>query len=123
MTITINVVEWVLYIVVILLALSLADMTLSLYEKYIQYRIKKEEKKSKNFVESKMNNGKLIKVVIDENVPDNEIVIGDNNGSQRKVITVDTNTNIDDIPLRDTNTYPLRGTTIYIENSRKKCTE
>ena len=39
--ITINVVEWVLYIVVIWLALSLADSTLALYKRYLEWKIKK----------------------------------------------------------------------------------
>ncbi len=45
MEITINVLEWVLYIVIIVLALSLADNTLSLYKRYLQWRIKKEKEK------------------------------------------------------------------------------
>ena len=39
--ITINVVEWVLDIVVIWLALSLADGTLALYKRYLEWKIKK----------------------------------------------------------------------------------
>jgi len=38
--ITINVVEWVLYLVVIWLALSLVDSTLALYKRYLEWRIK-----------------------------------------------------------------------------------
>ena len=46
--ITINVVEWVLYLVVIWLALSLADSTLALYKRYLEWRIKKlKERKQK----------------------------------------------------------------------------
>lgn len=43
--ITINIVEWVLYLVTIWLALILADYTLSLYKRYIEWRIKKLENK------------------------------------------------------------------------------
>ena len=39
--ITINVVEWVLYIVVIWLTLSLDDSALSLYKRYLEWKIKK----------------------------------------------------------------------------------
>ena len=46
--VTINVVEWVLYIVVVYLALSLADSTLALYKRYLERRIKKlKERKNK----------------------------------------------------------------------------
>lgn len=42
--ITINVVEWVLYLVVIWLSLSLTDSTLALYKRYLEWRIKKNGK-------------------------------------------------------------------------------
>ena len=45
--ITINVVEWVLYLVVIWLALSLGDSTLSLYKRYLEWRIKKLKERKK----------------------------------------------------------------------------
>ena len=46
--ITINVVEWVLYIVVIWLTLSLVDSTLALYKRYLEWKIKKlKERKNK----------------------------------------------------------------------------
>jgi len=45
MTIEINVVEWVLYIVVIWLALGLADTTLAIYKRYLDWRIKKLKEK------------------------------------------------------------------------------
>tara|TARA_Y100000385_G_scaffold61188_1_gene59735 strand:- start:1636 stop:1788 length:153 start_codon:yes stop_codon:yes gene_type:complete len=46
--VTINVVEWVLYIVVVYLSLSLADSTLALYKRYLEWRIKKlKERKNK----------------------------------------------------------------------------
>jgi hypothetical protein len=45
--ITINVVEWVLYLVVIWLALSLADRTLALYKRYLEWRIKKLKERKK----------------------------------------------------------------------------
>ena len=44
MTIEINVVEWVLYIIVIWLSLSLADTTLALYKMYLEWKIKKLKK-------------------------------------------------------------------------------
>tara|TARA_R110002051_G_scaffold41738_1_gene86411 strand:+ start:1348 stop:1539 length:192 start_codon:yes stop_codon:yes gene_type:complete len=47
MTIEINVVEWVLYIVVIWLALALADTTLALYKRYLEWKIKKLKDKRK----------------------------------------------------------------------------
>jgi len=47
MTIEINVVEWVLYIVVIWLALVLADTTLAIYKMYLDWRIKKLKDKRK----------------------------------------------------------------------------
>ena len=46
MTIEINVVEWVLYVVVIWLALSLGDVTLSLYTRYLKWKIKKLKDKT-----------------------------------------------------------------------------
>ena len=46
--ITINVVEWVLYFVVVYLALSLADNTLLLYKRYLEWRIKKIKERRKN---------------------------------------------------------------------------
>ena len=52
--ITINVVEWVLYLVVIWLALSLADSTLAIYKRYLEWRIKKI-KKPKQMSETKVN--------------------------------------------------------------------
>jgi len=45
--ITINVVEWVLYLVVIWLALSLADNTSALYKRYLEWRIKKLKERNK----------------------------------------------------------------------------
>jgi len=42
MSITINIVEWVLYLVVIWLALALADNTLALLERYLKWRLKKK---------------------------------------------------------------------------------
>lgn len=45
--ITINVVEWVLYLVVIWLSLSLADSTLALYKRYLEWRIKKLKERKK----------------------------------------------------------------------------
>tara|TARA_R110000796_G_scaffold175292_3_gene292324 strand:- start:395 stop:544 length:150 start_codon:yes stop_codon:yes gene_type:complete len=45
--ITINVVEWVLYLVVIWLALSLGDSTLALYKRYLEWRIKKLKERKK----------------------------------------------------------------------------
>lgn len=45
--ITINVVEWVLYLVVIWLALSLSDSTLALYKRYLEWRIKKLKERKK----------------------------------------------------------------------------
>lgn len=45
--ITINVVEWVLYLVVIWLSLSLADSTLALYKRYLEWRIKKFKERKK----------------------------------------------------------------------------
>jgi len=42
--ITINVVEWVLYLVIFWLALSLVDSTLALFKKYLEWRIKKLKK-------------------------------------------------------------------------------
>ena len=46
--ITINVVEWVLHLVVIWLALSLADNTLALYKRYLEWRIKKIKERKQN---------------------------------------------------------------------------
>ena len=48
--ITINVVEWVLYLVVIWLALSLADSTLALYKRYLEWRIKKLKERKKQYL-------------------------------------------------------------------------
>ena len=45
--ITINVLEWVLYLVVIWLALSLGDSTLALYKRYLEWRIKKLKERKK----------------------------------------------------------------------------
>lgn len=46
--VTINVVEWVLYIVVIYLAFRLGDGALALYKRYLEWRIKKlKERKNK----------------------------------------------------------------------------
>ena len=47
MTIEINVVEWVLYLVVILLTLGLANTTLDLFNTYLEWRIKKLKDKLK----------------------------------------------------------------------------
>ena len=46
--ITINVVEWVLHIVVIWLALGLANNTLRLYKRYLEWRIKKIKERRQN---------------------------------------------------------------------------
>ena len=51
--ITINVVEWVLYLVVIWLALSLADNTLALYKRYLEWRIKKLKERNKHKTKEK----------------------------------------------------------------------
>ena len=47
MKIEINVVEWVLYLVVTWLAFSLANNTLSLYKRYLEWRIKKLKERKK----------------------------------------------------------------------------
>ena len=47
MTIEINVAEWILYIVVIWLALGLVDTTLAIYKMYLEWRIKKLKDKRK----------------------------------------------------------------------------
>jgi transposase len=39
----INVPEWVLYVVVVWLAIGLADTTLALYQRYLEWKIKKEK--------------------------------------------------------------------------------
>ena len=46
--ITINVEEWVLYLVGIWLALSLADSTLLLYKIYLEWKIMKIKERNKN---------------------------------------------------------------------------
>ncbi len=45
--ITMNVVEWVLYLVIIWLVLSLADSTLALYVRYLEWRIKRLKERKK----------------------------------------------------------------------------
>ena len=47
MKIEINVVEWVLYFVVTWLAFSLANNTLFIYKKYLEWRIKKLKERKK----------------------------------------------------------------------------
>ena len=46
--ITINVLEWVLHFAVIWLAISLADDTLALYKRYLEWKIKKIKERKKN---------------------------------------------------------------------------
>lgn len=41
MEITINVPEWITYMVVIFLALWAVDLTLSLYKKYLEWKLRK----------------------------------------------------------------------------------
>ena len=41
MKVTINIAEWILYFLVIWLALGLADNTLALYKRYLEWKIKK----------------------------------------------------------------------------------
>ncbi len=43
--ITINIVEWALYLAVIWLSLSLADNILVLYKKYLEWKIKRSKLK------------------------------------------------------------------------------
>ena len=52
--ITINVVEWVLYLLVIWLALSLADSTLALYKKYLEWKLKNIQRQKKTKQKQKL---------------------------------------------------------------------
>lgn len=52
MTIQINVVEWVLYLVVVWLSLVIANTTLTLLKKYFDWRLKVYKKR----LENKFNN-------------------------------------------------------------------
>ena len=45
--ITINIAEWILFLVVILMGFGLADITLSLYSRYLQYKIDKKKNNSR----------------------------------------------------------------------------
>lgn len=47
MTITINIVEWVACLIVIVMALYAADKTLELYIKWLEWRIKRMKERKK----------------------------------------------------------------------------
>jgi hypothetical protein len=47
MTVTINIAEWILYFLMIWLALGLADNTLALYKRYLEWKIKKTKERTK----------------------------------------------------------------------------
>jgi len=47
MTVEINIAEWMLYLIVIYLSIALADNTLSLYKKYLEWKIENFKNNSK----------------------------------------------------------------------------
>ena len=68
MTIQINVVEWVLYLVVVWLSLVIANTTLTLLKKYFDWRLKVYKKRLENKFNNKFKEQNMAYISVDVDV-------------------------------------------------------